>query len=84
MQANLSYLQPNGQRPWHYMYQPPGERAQINSVFRAHAVAIVDAPDDETAAKLSLVNAANGRVRIRTMRAFTEEETVALATSLPA
>jgi uncharacterized protein with GYD domain len=48
------------------------------------AVAIVRAPDDETAAKMSLVNAANGRVRIQTMRAFTEEETVRLAGELPA
>lgn len=48
------------------------------------AVAVVNAPDDETAAKLSLVNAANGRVRIRTMRAFSEPETVQLASELPA
>ena len=41
------------------------------------------APDDRTAAKLSLVNAANGRVRIQTMPAFTEAETVALAGELP-
>ena len=47
------------------------------------AVAIVEAPDDETVAKLSLVNAANGRVRIRTMRAFTEPETIRLASELP-
>ena len=47
------------------------------------AVALVDAPNDETVAKLSLINAANGRVRIRTMRAFTEEETVRLASELP-
>ena len=48
------------------------------------AVAIVQAPDDETAAKLSLVNAANGRVRIQTLRAFDEVETVRLAGQLPA
>ena len=47
------------------------------------AVAVVEAPDDETAAKLSLVNAANGRVRIKTVRAFTEPETVHLASQLP-
>jgi uncharacterized protein with GYD domain len=47
------------------------------------AVAVVEAPDDETAAKLSLVNAANGRVRIKTMRAFTEDQTVRLASDLP-
>ena len=48
------------------------------------AVAIVEAPDDETAAKLALINAANGRVRTRTMRAFTEPETIRLASELPA
>lgn len=48
------------------------------------AVAIVTAPDDETAAKLSLVNAANGRVRVQTLRAFTENETIRLASQLPA
>jgi uncharacterized protein with GYD domain len=47
------------------------------------AVAIVSAPNDETAAKMSLVNAANGRVRIQTMRAFTEQETIQLAGELP-
>jgi uncharacterized protein with GYD domain len=47
------------------------------------AVAIVEAPDDETAAKMSLINAANGRVRIRTKRAFTESETTKLASDLP-
>lgn len=47
------------------------------------AVAVVTAPDDETAAKLSLVNAGNGRVRVQTMRAFTEQETIQLAGELP-
>jgi len=47
------------------------------------AVAIVEAPNDEVAAKMSLVNAANGRVRIKTMRAFTEDETIRLASELP-
>ncbi len=47
------------------------------------AVAIVEAPDDETAAKLSLVNAAIGRVRIQTLRAFTEQETIDIASQLP-
>jgi uncharacterized protein with GYD domain len=46
-------------------------------------VAIVSAPNDETAAKMSLVNASNGRVRIQTMRAFTEQETIQLAGELP-
>ncbi len=47
------------------------------------AVAIVSAPDDETAAKMSLVNTANGRVRVQTLRAFTEQETIQLASQLP-
>ncbi len=47
------------------------------------ALAVVSAPDDETAAKLSLINAANGRVRIQTLRAFTEQETIRLAGELP-
>jgi uncharacterized protein with GYD domain len=48
------------------------------------AVVIFDAPDARTAAKLSLINAANGRVRAVTMPAFSEEETAAIANELPA
>lgn len=48
------------------------------------AVVLVEAPDARTAAKLSLINAANGRVRTVTMPAFTEEETAQLAGELPA
>lgn len=48
------------------------------------AVVIIDAPNDETAAKLALTNAANGRVRTASMRAFTEAETARLAAELPA
>jgi len=51
---------------------------------RYDAVVIVDAPDNRTAAKLALVNAANGRVRTETLVAFTEAETAALADELPA
>jgi uncharacterized protein with GYD domain len=38
------------------------------------AVVVADAPDDETAVKLSLAISAKGNVRIETSRAFTEEE----------
>jgi len=38
------------------------------------AVAISEAPDDETVAKLSLKTAAMGNVRTETLRAFTEDE----------
>ncbi len=37
-------------------------------------VAVVEAPDDETAARILFANAALGNVRSETMRAFTEEE----------
>lgn len=50
---------------------------------RYDAVVIFDAPDAETAAKLALINAANGRVRTETLAAFTEDETIAIAESLP-
>jgi len=38
------------------------------------AVVISEAPDDATAAKVSLSLAARGNVRTETLRAFTEEE----------
>lgn len=50
---------------------------------RYDAIVIFDAPDAETAARLALINAANGRVRTETLAAFTEDETVALAERLP-
>lgn len=43
MQADLSYLEPTGERPWHYMYEPPGGGAQHNCSFRGHRVSIADA-----------------------------------------
>jgi uncharacterized protein with GYD domain len=48
------------------------------------ALVVFDAPDARTAAKLSLINASNGRVRAVTMPAFTEDETAAIADELPA
>lgn len=47
------------------------------------AVVIFDAPDAATAARLSLINASNGRVRTETLVAFSEEESVTIAETLP-
>jgi uncharacterized protein with GYD domain len=41
---------------------------------RYDAVVISEAPDDETAARLSLATASQGNVSTETLRAFTEEE----------
>jgi uncharacterized protein with GYD domain len=46
-------------------------------------VLIGEAPDDETAAKLSLVVGSKGSVRTETMRAFTEEEYRKIIQNLP-
>ena len=47
------------------------------------AVVIAEAPDDETAVKLSLAIGSRGNVRIETSRAFTEEEYRRIITGLP-
>ncbi len=47
------------------------------------AVVIMEAPDDETAARIALAQAASGGVRCQTLRAFTEDEYRQLAASLP-
>src|SRR5881296_2175275 len=47
------------------------------------AVVIAEAPDDETAVKLSLAIGSKGNVRIETSRAFTEEEYRRIVTGLP-
>ena len=46
------------------------------------AVAITEAPDDHTIAKLALAATAHGNVRTETMRAFTEEEAKTIAAEL--
>jgi uncharacterized protein with GYD domain len=46
-------------------------------------VIVVDAPNDETVAKVSLMLGSKGNVRTRTMRAFTETEYRSLIQSLP-
>ncbi len=46
------------------------------------AVAIIEAPDDETAARIALAQGATGSATIQTLRAFTEDEFRQLVTSL--
>ena len=46
-------------------------------------VVIGEAPDDETAAKLSIAIGSQGAIRTETMRAFTEEEYRKIVESLP-
>ncbi len=46
------------------------------------AVAIIEAPDDETAARIALAQNSRGGVRSQTLRAFTEDEYRQLAGSL--
>jgi uncharacterized protein with GYD domain len=47
------------------------------------AVVIIEAPDDETAARLALTQGARGGVRSQSLRAFTEDEYRQLAASIP-
>jgi uncharacterized protein with GYD domain len=46
-------------------------------------VAVVEAPDDETAARVALSLSALGNVRTETMRAFTEDEYRRIVGALP-
>ena len=46
-------------------------------------VVIVDAPDDETVARIALVQGATGFAKIETLRAFSEDEFRQLVASLP-
>jgi uncharacterized protein with GYD domain len=47
------------------------------------AVAIVEAPNDETMAKMALTGGSQGYLRTETMRAFTETEIDKIVASLP-
>jgi uncharacterized protein with GYD domain len=47
------------------------------------AVVISEGPDDETAAKLLLMIAAQGNIRTETFRAFTEDEYRKVISALP-
>jgi uncharacterized protein with GYD domain len=50
---------------------------------RYDAVVVSEAPDDETAAKLSLAIASKGYSRTETLRAFSEEEYRRITATLP-
>ena len=57
-------------------YQAAGAKLQDFFLVMGQydAVAVADAPDESTAAKLALMIGALGNVRSETMRAFTEDE----------
>jgi uncharacterized protein with GYD domain len=61
--------------------------AEIKQVYLVmghyDVVVITEAPDDETAARISLGTAMQGNVRMETLRAFTEAEFRKIVTSLP-
>jgi uncharacterized protein with GYD domain len=61
--------------------------AKLKEVYqtmgRFDAVAIVEAPNDETMARLAMTGASQGFLRTETMRAFTEEEQNKIIASLP-
>jgi uncharacterized protein with GYD domain len=50
---------------------------------RYDAVVVSEAPDDETAARLSLATSSQGNVSTETLRAFTEEEYRRIIGALP-
>ncbi len=51
---------------------------------RFDIIAIIEAPDDETAAKFALMTGSQGNVSTETLRAFSEAEYDKLIRSLPA
>ena len=61
--------------------------AEIKATYlvlgRYDLVVIMEAPDDETAAKVSLAVGSQGNVKTETLRAFTEEEYRSIITALP-
>ena len=50
---------------------------------RYDAVAIAEAPDDETMARLALTGGSQGFIHTQTLRAFTEDEYNKIIASLP-
>lgn len=61
--------------------------AKLKDVYitmgRYDAVAIAEAPNDETMARLALTGGSQGFLRTETMRAFTQEEADKIVASLP-
>lgn len=61
-----------------------GDLKQMFLVMGQYDLIIIsEAPDDETAAKLSLAVGSRGAIRTETMRAFTEEEYRKIVEALP-
>ncbi|MBZ5672014.1 MAG: GYD domain-containing protein [Acidobacteriia bacterium] len=58
-------------------------KAPYMTLGRYDAVAIVEAPDDATLAKLALAGGSQGYLRTETLRAFTEDEMRKIIASLP-
>ena len=58
-------------------------KAVYMTMGKCDAVAIAEAPDDATMARLALAGCSQGFLRTETMRAFTEEETDKIVASLP-
>lgn len=80
------------------MKESPGRLEQAKQLIKANggemkawyltmgqfdAVAISEAPDDETYARVMLAIAAGGAIRSETLRAFTEEEYRRIVAGLP-
>lgn len=67
--------------------QMESKGAKLHSYFltmgQYDAVAIGEAPDDETMASLLLMQAGVGNIRTTTLRAFTEEEIPGILDKLP-
>ncbi len=67
--------------------QMESKGAKLHSYFltmgQYDAVAIVEAPDDESMASLLLMQAGVGNIRTTTLRAFTEEEIPGILDKLP-
>lgn len=58
-------------------------KASFLTMGQYDAVAIVEAPDDMTVARLALAGGAQGNFRTETLRAFTEDEMRKIIASLP-
>jgi uncharacterized protein with GYD domain len=60
-----------------------GELKFYLTLGRYDAVAIVEAPNDETAVKNLLTSASQGTIHTETLRAFTEDEYRKIVATLP-
>lgn len=58
-------------------------KAMYLTMGRCDAVAIAEAPDDATMAKIALGGGSQGFIRTETMHAFTEDEYRKIVASLP-